>query len=291
MPTKAKFELFGQNVLVIAGKGGTGRTTLARILAKIASMSGRKVAVIAGTTGTHFTETHDPLISFTSLEPGEVLISYLDQHGLSQLGKRLSSSGLASIISTAVPGIADLLVLAKIKQMEQAKVADLIIFDAPASGHFLRLIATPMGLSNIAAAGPLQKQSQEVLELIQDPARLGIAMVTIPEETPVKETIETVTQLKITSGLEPRALFINSLMPNIPQIALKKLENTPLSAPYLAGKYTEARNQTQMASKTSITNSLKLKAIEIPQVPTADLDEGDIENLAYAVSQQIEKIR
>ena len=93
------------------------------------------------------------------------------------------------------------------------------------------------------------------------------------------------------SGLEPRALFINSLLPNISAVAIRKLQKTPLTAPYLAGKYTEARNKTQMASKNSITSSLKLKAIEIPQIPTADLDESDIENLAFAVSRQIAKIR
>lgn len=287
MPSKSKFDLFGQNVLVIVGKGGTGRTTLARTLATLASRYGKKVSVIAGTTGTHLEDKTNSNVTFTSLEPGEVLINYLDEHGLGQLGKRLSSSGLATIISTAIPGIADLLVLAKIKQIEQAKTADLIIFDAPASGHFLRLIATPTGLSNIASAGPLQKQSQDVLEMLRDPKRLGVACVTIPEETPVKESISTMAALKKSSGIEPRALFINSVLPVLSEEALSSMDDGQNTPPYLAAKFTYARNISQTESKKFAENELRLTPIEIPQIPTADLKEDDIAILADAIESQI----
>lgn len=287
MPTKSKFDLFGQHVLVIVGKGGTGRTTLARTLATLASRNGKKVSVIAGTTGTHFENKCNPNVTFTSLEPGEVLINYLDDHGLGQLGKRLSSSGLATIISTAIPGIADLLVLAKIKQIEQSNTADLIIFDAPASGHFLRLIATPTGLSNIASAGPLQKQSQDVLEMLHDPKRLGVACITIPEETPVKESIETMESLKKSSGIAPRALFINSVLPVLPKEALSSMKDSQNTPSYLAAEFIAARNLSQAESKKLAEKELKLTPIEIPQIPTADLNENDIEILADAIESQI----
>lgn len=283
------FDLFGQKVLVIVGKGGTGRTTVSRVLAELSTRAGKKTAVIAGTTGTHYLSKNDPLLTFNSLEPGEVLISYLNEHGLGQLGKRLSSTGLASIISTAIPGIADLLVLAKIKQMERSDAADLIIFDAPASGHFLRLIATPKGLADIAAAGPLQKQSKEVLEMLEDPKRLGVAFVTIAEETPVKETIETMEQLKERSGIVPCAIFVNSILPALKEQgwespASKLREGSPA---YLAAQYTTARTKAQKQYRDMVSEAFGLEAIEIPLVPTIELSEDDISHLADVLATKV----
>lgn len=282
-----KFDLFGQNVLVIVGKGGTGRTTLARALARLATRSGKKVSVIAGTSGTHSLGSDDPLLDFSSLEPGEVLISYLNDHGLGQLGKRLSATGIAGIISTAIPGIADLLVLAKIKQIEQSRVSDLIIFDAPASGHFIRLVATPKGLADIAAAGPLQKQSQDVLEMLSDPKRVGIAFVTIPEETPAKESIETMRMLKKTSGITAKALFLNSVVPSISMEIdlLNSIDSA--SALYNAALYTQARSKSQISAKHFTSQAFGLEPIELPLLPTVELGDNEINILANAIQAQI----
>ncbi len=281
------FDLFGQKVLVIVGKGGTGRTTVARILAELGTRSGKKISVIAGTSGTHFSYHENPLLSFSSLEPGEVLISYLNDHGLGQVGKRLSSTGLASIISTAIPGIADLLVLAKIKQMERSDSADLIIFDAPASGHFLQLIATPKGLADIAAAGPLQKQSREVLDMLSDPKRLGVALVTTAEETPVKESIETMEQLSAKSGIKPRVMFVNSVLPSlISKSSLEGASNTD-APPYRAAQYTYARAQLQKEFEQLAAEKLGLGLLEIPLVPTVELVDSDIVYLADVIASRI----
>lgn len=287
--TRTDFGLFDQKVLVVVGKGGTGRTTISRALALLGTRSGRKVSVIAGTSGTHFQDTEDPLMNFTSLEPGKVLTSYLQEHGLGQLGKRLSSTGLASVISTAIPGIADLLVLAKIKQMERSQNSDLIIFDAPASGHFLKLIATPKGLSEIAAVGPLRKQSQEVLEMLEDHERLGVAFVTIPEETPVSETIETMQKLKENSGITPKALFINSLLSLDPKIFnSKNIETLNHSSPaYAAAKYCQERSRSQIQASKRASRAFGQKAIELPVIPSTELTALDIEILATVIERQI----
>lgn len=281
------FDLLGQKVLVVVGKGGTGRTTLCRTLAAVGSKADKKVAVVAGTSGTHLSEPDDPNISFTSLEPGEVLISYLNDHGLGQLGKRLSSSGLATIISTAIPGIADLLVLAKIKQMEQSNDFDLIVFDAPASGHFLRLIATPIGLADIAAAGPLKKQSRDVIEMLNDSERLGVVLVTIAEETPVKETIETSNKLKEGSGIIPRALFVNSVLPPFSLKTSKASTSEPDSPLVRAAAYTKARSESQHEAVAFAQRELDLPLVTMPLIPTAELTDKDIGVLVESVRSQI----
>lgn len=293
LQTGKNFELFAQKVLVIVGKGGTGRTTVARILAEVATKAGKRTAVIAGASGTFYVNREDSLLTFASLEPGDVLIDYLDEHGLGQLGKRLSSSGLASIISTAIPGIADLLVLAKIKQMERSETADLIIFDAPASGHFLKLISTPKGLAEIAAAGPLQKQSKEVLEMLTDPARLGVAFVTAAEDTPVKESIETMEKLRQEAGISPKALFVNALLPQMREIGGVAGSEIPKNSSAIsrAAQYTSQRASAQRKREAVAERAFGLAPIEIPLVPKVELDDDDIKNLAEIVEPQIQVAR
>lgn len=284
---KKRFSLDDQKVLIVVGKGGTGRTTVARILAEIAAKGGKRVSIVAGGSATNFQFSQQERIAFVSLEPGDVLTNYLRDHGLGQLGKKLTSTGLAGIISTAIPGIADLLVLAKIKQMEKSGEYDLIIFDAPASGHFLRLISTPKGLAGIASGGPLQKQSQEVLEMLRDPKRVGIVFVTLAEETPVNESIETMEGLKNKAGITPRALFVNSLWRDPIPPSSDRGRKSLNQAEKRATDYIRERVKTQKYSVARAEEAFNLDAIEIPLVPTVELASEDIVYLGSEIERQI----
>ena len=82
-----------------------------------------------------------------TLTSDDALVEYLVDHGMKRISKRLAASGALDVVATAVPGIKDILVLGKVKQLERAAVADLIVLDAPAAGHAITFLEPlPVGL-------------------------------------------------------------------------------------------------------------------------------------------------
>ena len=114
---------------------------------------------------------------------------------MGRISKRLVSSGALDVVATAIPGIRDILVLGKIKQLERGSGADLILVDAPATGHAMTFLSSAQGLLDAARSGPVRAQAAEVVELLTDPERCQVALVTLPEEMPVNEVVEAAYQL------------------------------------------------------------------------------------------------
>ena len=221
------------HVLVVAGKGGVGKTTMAAAIARMASATGRSVLIVdlegkSGITGA-FGPAED--LGYDEMElqpedapgqgwirarritPDDALVEYLEDHGLRRISKRLVSSGVIDVVSTAIPGIRDVLVLGKVKQLERDRVADLIVVDAPATGHAITFLTSAGGLVSAARGGPLRTQAQEVVELLGDPARCRVILVTLPEEMPVSETIESAYTLEDRAGVQLGPVIVNGCEP------------------------------------------------------------------------------
>ena len=90
------------------------------------------------------------------LTPDDALLEYLADHGLQRVSRRLVSSGVVDVVATAIPGIRDVLVLGKVKQLERDRVADLIVVDAPATGHAVTFLTSASGLLDAARSGPVR---------------------------------------------------------------------------------------------------------------------------------------
>jgi anion-transporting ArsA/GET3 family ATPase len=216
------------NVLIVAGKGGVGKTTVAASLARMAARASLSVLVVEleGKSGlnaalggegplpydeTHFEDHLDPgTIKARRITPDDALLEYLADHGLQRVSKRLVSSGVIDVVATAIPGIRDVLVLGKIKQLERARVADLIVVDAPATGHAVTFLTSASGLLDAARGGPVRSQAADVVELLSDPRRCRVMLVTLPEEMPVSETIEAAYQLEDKAGVQLGPVVVNS---------------------------------------------------------------------------------
>ena len=140
-------------------------------------------------------------------------MEYLEDHGLRRVSKRLVSSGVVDVVATAIPGIRDVLVLGKVKQLERDGVADLIVVDAPATGHAITFLTSASGLVSAARGGPLRTQANEVVELLGDSARCRVILVTIPEEMPVSETIESAFTLEDKAGVQLGPVIVNATDP------------------------------------------------------------------------------
>jgi anion-transporting ArsA/GET3 family ATPase len=222
------------HVLVIAGKGGVGKTTMSAAVARMAADVGKTVLIVelegkSGITaafgrrgdlgyedeelwaGARDSGAGD--VRARRLTPDDALIEYLEDHGLKRVSKRLARSGLLDVVATAIPGIRDVLVLGKVKQLEVAEVADLIVVDAPATGHAVTFLTSARGMVDAARGGPLRTQAQGVVELLSDPARCRVLLVTVPEELPVSETIETAYTLEDKAGVQLGPVIVNACDP------------------------------------------------------------------------------
>jgi anion-transporting ArsA/GET3 family ATPase len=92
---------------------------------------------------------------------------------MNRISNRLVASGALDMVSTAVPGIRDILVLGKVKQLERSGDWDLILLDAPAAGHAITFLRSATGLADAVRVGPINSQARDVLELLEDPRGAG----------------------------------------------------------------------------------------------------------------------
>ena len=117
------------------------------------------------------------------------------------------------MVATAIPGVRDILVLGKIVQLERAHTADLIVVDGPAAGHATTFLTSAHGLLDSSRAGPIHAQAADVVGFLSDPARCQVVLVTLAEETPVNETVETAFTLEDRVGTHLGPVIVNCLYP------------------------------------------------------------------------------
>jgi hypothetical protein len=150
------------------------------------------------------------------LTPDDALLEYLADHGLHRVSKRLVSSGVLEVVATAIPGIRDVLVLGKVKQIERSGLADVVVLDAPATGHAMTFLTSASGLLDAARSGPIRSQASDVVEMLRDPARCRILPVTLPEEMPVSETVEASYELEDRVGIHLGPIVVNCFEEPLP---------------------------------------------------------------------------
>src|SRR2546421_2862246 len=238
-------------LLIVAGKGGVGKTTVTAALARMAARAGLTTLIVevegksglAAAFGRRERLTYDEMVlapgggpdgaadvRARTLTPDDALLEYLEDHGMRRVSKRLANSGALDVVSTAVPGIKDILVLGKVKQLERAHTADLIVLDAPAAGHAFTFLMSARGLLDAVTMGPIRAQAADVIELLSDPSRCQVLLVTLPEETPVNEVVETAYKLEDKVGVSLSPLVVNGLYP-----VLEGLDADPAEAARAAG--------------------------------------------------------
>src|SRR3954470_5318737 len=210
-------------LVIVAGKGGVGKTTVTAAMARAAAQSGLSALIVEveGKSGLASVFGREPLsydevelsagITGRTLTPDDALLEYLRDHGLSRISKRLVSSGALDMVSTAAPGIKDILILGKVKQLERAGAADLIILDAPAAGHAITFLLSARALLDAVRVGPINTQAKEVLELLTDAERCEVMLVTLPEETPVNELVDTAYHLEDRVGVSLGPVVVNGV--------------------------------------------------------------------------------
>jgi len=218
---------------VVVGKGGVGTSTVTAAYARAAASVGRSVLVVdvegrgsldgllgGGPFGYEPVDVPPAGGAPEGPEPAtiracvvtadEALTEYLRARGLHRIARRLLDGGLGDVIGRGVPGIGDLLVLGKIRQLENAGAADLIVVDAPSSGHAVSFLRAAGGLGDAVRFGPIAEQAAAVADLLADPARCQVVLVTLAEDTPVTEAAEVAYVLEDEVGVALGPIVVNA---------------------------------------------------------------------------------
>jgi anion-transporting ArsA/GET3 family ATPase len=303
-------------VLIVAGKGGVGKTTVTAAVARMAADAGLRCLIVEveGRSGlgrlfnqpeeltyteTVLAESDSGAVLARTLTPDDALLEYLMDHGLRRVSKRLVSTGTLDVVATAVPGIKDILVLGKVKQLERAGAADLLVVDAPAAGHAVQFLASPRGLLDAVGVGPIRTQAADVAELLSDPARCQVMLVTLPEETPVNEVVDTAFQLEDRAGVKLAPVVVNGIYPRLDldgdpaelaAAARVRLDGPSLDRLRRAAAFRRHRQELQEAQIQRLTEALPLPQLHLPFLFTTDLAAGDVEALASALRRAVEKL-
>lgn len=294
-PVAAAFDaLFNAHVVVVAGKGGVGKTTVTAVLACAAARAGQRVLVIeldGKATLDRLVGNDQPVepgtVTVQHLSASRALEEYLVDQGFRRIAKRLVSSGVVEVVGTAAPGIDDLVVLGKVKQLERSRRWDVIIVDGPAAGHAVTMLTSPAGLRDAVGGGPVAQQADDVLAMLGDVERVEVVLVTSPETTPVNELFETAEAVATRTGVRIAGVVVNGLdMTPIPPdpdtVGLTAGIDMDIEAARDAALFRRRRLVVQANERDRVVDrwaDTGVRVVGLPERAVAALARGDIDAL------------
>lgn len=307
-------------VTFLLGKGGVGKTTVTAALARALADEGSRVLIIElegrpevgrafGLVGDLdyagqrlYDAEGEGCVVGRRVTPDEALLEYLEDHSLGRLSKRLLSAGVVDVVAGAIPGIKEVLLLGKIKQIaNEEEDLDILLVDAPATGHAVTLLTSPAGVAAAARGGPVRAQADQVVAMLEDPARAAVVLVTLPEELPVTETVEAAFRIEDEAGLALAAVVANRVervQPNLEIPAAVAAEQVELhldeatrdalddAARFQRARHTEVRRQLDR-----LRRELPLPVLELPRLGAQAVGPNELGVLSAALQLEASQQR
>jgi anion-transporting ArsA/GET3 family ATPase len=226
-------DLLDKRLVIVTGKGGVGKSTVAIALGVAAAAQGKRTIVCEVSSQEHTSRVfHRAEVGFhevemaenlwaISVDPDESMREYL----LIQLRVRamrdlLVRSRIFGYLAAATPGLRELVTIGKIWELAQqdrkargGHTYDLVIVDAPATGHGVGFLQTPRTFANVARVGPIKSQAETLERFLVDHRKTGVALVALPEEMPVNESATLEERLTEEVGVSVDRIYMNALYP------------------------------------------------------------------------------
>jgi anion-transporting ArsA/GET3 family ATPase len=281
--------LLARDLVVVTGKGGVGKSTVAAALGLVAAGRGLRtiVAEVArrddvsralGGEGIHEEELA-PGLHHLSIDPEHAMELYLADQLPSALADLLASNRTFSYLAAATPGMRELLTVGKVWELAQedrrtpgAVRYDLVVLDAPATGHGVAVLSAPRTFAQTARVGRIARQGRTIDAMVCDPDRTGVIAVARPEEMPVNETLALQDALRDDMGLAVELVVCNGMLPQRFSAAdARALEAAPDGPEVRAARHAHARAGAQRAQLRRLRRRARAPVTTLPHV----FDDGD----------------
>lgn len=319
--------LLDPRVLIVTGKGGVGKSSAAAALALAGSRTGRHTCLVEvegrqtmsrlfNTEPWDFTErAFRPNLTGMSIDPEASLREYLEMfYGAKRLSKMVVGSTAVEFATTAAPGIKDVLLVGKVKEMERRRDEDgrfhydLIVVDAPPTGRIVNFLRAPDATTELVNVGPIRTQAQSLVDMLLDPRRTHLQLVTLLEEMPVQETIDSAVALR-ELGVTLGPLLVNRVLPERFDEEACKAFRDDLGTDELVAVLAEAgldvgahaaadlrrlgevhlaRLQLQQRMRERLGAKLDLPRVELPYLHAERFEEAQIATLAGIIEESVE---
>ncbi len=220
--------LLDRRVILVLGKGGVGRSTMAAAIASACARRGRRTLLYQANANDRFGDYFGrPACSH---EPGELgpnlwglntsPAAALREYGLmilkfQKVYDMIFENRITKAFLRAIPGLDDYAILGKAwyhttEEKRGRPVWDTVVFDMPASGHSMTMLRIPWVILETVPEGPLTRDARTLQALLRDPARTAAIIVTIAEEMPVTEARELTARLE-PLGIHPQRVLVNQM--------------------------------------------------------------------------------
>ena len=292
-------DLIDRRFVMISGKGGVGRTTVAAALARVAAAAGKRVLLAEATTADRLGRMFgraEPLgtrVETVALGIDAVNITpevSIREYGTLVLRSELVSRALFENRAVrgflgAVPGLDAYAVLGKVwwhtTELTDGRLRyDLVIFDGPASGHAALMLRIPQAILTAMPKGPLSGDARAISELLHDPARAAFVIVTLAEELPAREAAELAATARAELGIPLGLLVVNAIPTDALGAAsvgdvLARASGAAagrLGATLRLAASARAHRQAADAVLRTLARDPGLPVVTLPRIPTAEAD-------------------
>jgi anion-transporting ArsA/GET3 family ATPase len=304
-------ELLDKRLVIVTGKGGVGKSTVALSLALGAAAEGRRTILCEVSSTEHISHVfHRAEVGFhevemaenlwaISIDPDEAMREYV----LMQLRVRaardlLFRSRIFTYLAAATPGLRELVTIGKVwevaqpdRKVKKGREYDLVIVDAPATGHGVAFLQTPRTFANIARVGPIKAQAEALESFIVNHRKTGVAIVALPEEMPVNETAALEHTLTEEVGVAVDRVYMNALYPErFSRSEVERLEsfcgnghNGPIRAACRAALSESRRAKAQREQLARLAEMVDAPLRTLPFVFKPELEVEDIRELSAEV--------